>query len=158
MPLWLHGDTAHSFEPLSTLVLLQRLQLPGADQRTTEMKECGQDVSAVLVADREAPVGQQPGQGAFDLPALSAQPLAGLQPTAGDPRDDAPAAQRPPAGREVVSLVAMQLGWASARPTRPPSWPDDRRDRVDQLLQQQRVMGVGGREPDGQRDPGGIDQ
>jgi hypothetical protein len=39
--LWLHGDTAHSLEPLSTLVLSQRLQLPGADQRTAEMKECG---------------------------------------------------------------------------------------------------------------------
>jgi hypothetical protein len=56
--LWLHSDTAHSLEPLLTLVRSQRLQLPGADQRTGQVQECGEEVSALLVANREAPVGR----------------------------------------------------------------------------------------------------
>ena len=53
------------------------------------MQERLQDVAAALVTDRQASIRQQPGQGALDLPAVVAQPLAGLHPTAGDPGGDA---------------------------------------------------------------------
>ena len=130
----------------------------GADQRTAEMEECGQEVGAALVADRQAPIGQQPGQGALHLPALAAQPLAGLHPTAGDPRRDVPAAQHPPAARGVIALVAMELGWSPPRPTGPSPRADDCRDGVHHGLQQLRVMGVGRRQPDRQGQAGGVNQ
>jgi hypothetical protein len=50
--------------------------------------ECGEEVGVALVADRQAPVGQQPGQRTLDLPAMTAQQLTGLDATAGDPRAD----------------------------------------------------------------------
>jgi hypothetical protein len=34
----------------------------------------------------------------------------------------------------------MQRGRSPARPPRPSSWPDDRRDGIDQRLQQLRVI------------------
>ena len=134
-----------------------RSQLSGAEQRTGQMQERLQDVGATLIADGQAPVGQQPGQGAFDLPAVAAQPLAGLHPTPGDPRADAPAAQRPPTGQIVVALVGVQLGRSPAGSTGPAAWPDDRWDGIHQLLQELGVVGVGGRQPHGQRDAVGVD-
>jgi hypothetical protein len=52
------------------------------------MKERCEDVGVALVADGQAPVGQQPGQRSLDLPAMTAQQLTGLDATAGDPRAD----------------------------------------------------------------------
>jgi hypothetical protein len=83
------------------------------------MEERGQDIGAALIADRQAPAAQQPGQRPLHLPTMTAQPGAGLHPTAGDPRGDVPAPQRPPAGRVVVALIAMELG-------RSPPWPPGR--------------------------------
>jgi hypothetical protein len=122
------------------------------------MQECGQKVGAAFVADRQPSVGDQPGQRPFHFPSLSAQPRGGLHPTAGDPRSDAAAADRLPAGRVVIAFVGVQLGRAPARSTGSSPWPDDCWDGVHQLLQQQRVVGVGRRQADSQRDPGGIDQ
>ena len=52
----------------------------------------------------------------------------------------------------------MQLGWAPAGPAGSPPRAQHRWDGVDQLLQQQRVVGVGGRKAHGQREAGGVDQ
>ncbi len=103
------------------------------------MQEGGQKVGAAFVADRQPSVGDQPGQRPFHLPSLSAQPDAGLHPTAGDPRSDAAAADRLPAGRVGIAFVGVQLGRAPARSTGSSPWPDDCWDGVHQLLQQQRV-------------------
>jgi hypothetical protein len=119
------------------------------------MQERHEDVSAAFVADGQAPVGQQPGQGPFDLPAVTTQPGVGLQPTPGDPRADASAAQRPPAGRIVVALVGVELGRALTGPTRPTPRADDRRDGVDQRFQELGVVGVGGRQAHRQREAAG---
>jgi hypothetical protein len=88
------------------------------------MQQRGQDVGAALVTDRQAPIREQPGQGPLDLPAMAAQPCRGVDPAPGDPRGDAPSAQQPPAAREVVAFVGVQLGRAlawSPWPTRGPS-------------------------------------
>jgi hypothetical protein len=67
----------------------QRSELAGADQRAGQVQECGEEVGVALVADGQAPVGQQPGQRSLDLPAMTAQQqLTGLDATAGDPRAD----------------------------------------------------------------------
>jgi hypothetical protein len=73
------------------------------------MEERFQEVGAAFIADRQASVGQQPGQRPLDLPAVAAQPRVGLHSTPGDPRDDAPAAERLPAGPIVIALVGEQL-------------------------------------------------
>jgi hypothetical protein len=62
------------------------------------------------------------------------------------------------AGWVVVAFVGVELGRAPTWSPEPSPWADDRRDGVDQLLQELRVVGVGGRQPDRQRDPGGVDQ
>jgi hypothetical protein len=43
-------------------------------------------------------------------------------------------------------VLHKSLGRASARPTGPPAWALDRRNRIHELLQQHRVVGVGGRQ------------
>jgi len=166
LPRWWHRSplrhvvrtSQQGAKPTTVAVGSQWLKLAGTDQRAGQMQERGQDVGAALVADRQPAVGQQPGQRALDLPAVATQPGVGLQPTPGDPWGDPAPAQQLPAARVVIALVAMQLGWAPPRPTGPPPWADDRRDGVHHRLQQQRIVGVGGRQSDRQRDPGGVDQ
>jgi hypothetical protein len=122
------------------------------------MQERGHDIGAALVADRQPTVGQQPGQRPLDLPAVMTQPGVGLHSTAGDPCGDASPPQQLAAARVVVALIAMELGRSPSRPTRPAPRADDRRDGVHQLLQELRVVGVGRRQPDRQREAGGVDQ
>jgi hypothetical protein len=62
------------------------------------------------------------------------------------------------AARVVVAFVGVELGRAPAGSTGTSPWPDDGRDRIHQLFKQQRVVGVGGRQANRQRDPGGVDQ
>jgi hypothetical protein len=48
-------------------VVSQRLELAGAGQRAGQVQERREEVGAALVADGEPPVGQQPGQRAYDV-------------------------------------------------------------------------------------------
>jgi hypothetical protein len=71
------------------------------------MQERLQEVGATLIADCQPPVGQQPGQGALDLPAVAAQPSRGLDATPGDPGLDPSATQVAAATAVVVGLMSM---------------------------------------------------
>lgn len=64
--------------------------------------------AVAFVADRHPAVAGQPRQGAFDLPPVSTQALAGLDPAAGDARHDAPLAQPPAVHGGVVAVVRPQ--------------------------------------------------
>jgi hypothetical protein len=66
--------------------------------------------------------------------------------------------QQLPADRIVVARITMQLGWALARPTGPAPRPDDRRHGVHHGLKQLRIVGVGGRHPNRQREAAAVDQ
>jgi hypothetical protein len=88
---------------------------------------------------------------------MATQPLAGLHPTTSEPRGDASTPQGPPAAGVVIALIAMQLGRPLSWPTRPAPRPDDRRDGVHHGLQQLRIVGVGRRQPDCQRDTSSVD-
>ena len=116
------------------------------------MEQALEQVGPPLVAHAEAAAAEQPGERALDHPAVSPEPLAGVDPAAGDPWGDAASAEGTAQVRGVVGLVGVQLGRALARTTRLPSWADDRRDGVDEREQLRRVVGVGRREADGQRD------
>lgn len=92
-----------------------------------------------LVPDGEAAVAEEPGDRPFDLPAVSAEPLAGFDSRAGDAWDDAAAAQPPQVLGGVVGLVRAEL--AGTAPARPAPRPD-RGYAQDQRQQSLTVMDV----------------
>jgi hypothetical protein len=57
-----------------------------------------------------------PLQRAFDDVTVPTQPGRRLDPAVGDPRNDPPGTQRPPAGPVVVALVGVQFSWPLAGP------------------------------------------
>lgn len=72
-----------------------------------------------LVSDGQAAVAEEPGDRPFDLPAVPAETLAGLDAGPGDARDDAPLAQplQPLGG--VVRLVGAEPAGAASAGTAP---------------------------------------
>jgi hypothetical protein len=111
------------------------------------------DVRAALVADGQAAVTGEPRQRALDHPAMPPQFLAGVDAAPGNPGDDPTSAEVASAAREVVALIGVQLGRALPRPAGATARAEDRRDGVDQRLEEGRVVGVRRREADRQRDP-----
>jgi hypothetical protein len=85
-----------------------------AGDRRGEGEECGEQVGVAFVADGEAAVAGEPGDGAFDLPAVSAEALVGVDAAAGDARGDAALAQPGPVDLRVVGFVGAELGWLAA--------------------------------------------
>jgi hypothetical protein len=67
-----------------------------------------------FVADGQASVAGEPGDGAFDLPAVSAEAVTAVDAAAADARDDAALAQPGPVGGGVLALVGAQFGWLAA--------------------------------------------
>jgi hypothetical protein len=108
-----------------------------------------------FVADRQTTEAVDPGKGTLNHPAVPPEPLAGLDPASGDAALDATPTQVGPTAREVVALVRMQLvgslAWAAARPL-------DWLDGFDQVFEDDRVVDVGGREPDREWDALAVDQ
>jgi hypothetical protein len=123
---------------------LERLTKPGdgvdADERTAKGTERFVDVLAALVSDGEAAELAQPGEGAFDHPAMAPKPFAGVDPCAGDPHLDSASPQEATTARDVVGLVGMELGgalpWATA-------WALDVRNGVDHCLEDRTVVAIG---------------
>jgi len=91
---------------------LQKLE---ADEAAADRKEGFVDVVSAFVADAEAPVLVQPGDGALDDPALLAEPgtVRALRP--GDLRLNAAAVQLAAAVARVVGAIAIQLARATPR-------------------------------------------
>ena len=100
------------------------------------------DIGPSLIADGQPAVPVEPGQGALHHPAMAAQPLAGVDAFAGDAHPDVALGKRPATARDVVGLVGMQLVRALAAPA---VGLLDRRDGIEQLLEDDRVVAVGRR-------------
>jgi hypothetical protein len=66
----------------------------GADKGGGDGDEGQEVVGAAFVAAVEPPAAGRPGDGPLDDPAVAAQPLTGLDPMAGDTRDDAAPVQQ----------------------------------------------------------------
>src|SRR5690242_3068266 len=107
------------------------------------------DVGASFVADREPAAASNPGQRAFDDPAVSAQAVAAVNAAARNPGDDRAATQRLAAARVIISFVGVQLGGAATRST---ARLPDRWDEINDLLQNEAVVDIGGAEQHGQRE------
>lgn len=109
-------------------------------------------VGFAFVASVEASAAGEPGHGAFDGPAVTAQPLRGLDALAGDAVGDAPVAQPSPQMRVVVALVGVEF----ARLASPgPAAGADRRYALHQRDQGLTVVQVR-RDPDGDGQTGPL--
>jgi hypothetical protein len=106
-----------------------------------------------FVADGEVAVATEPSQRPLHDPAVAAQAGAALQPPSGDAREDAPAATGLPAVRKVISLVRVELTWASARPAAALA---DRRNGVDHALEALAVVDIRWAERERERNTAGV--
>ena len=109
---------------------------------------------AALVADPQPAAAQQPGDGAFDRPAVTAKSFGGVDAAAGDTDLDAPPLQVGPAAAVVVGLVGVDLVGSAAPAT---CRGRQRRDVVQDRREQGAVVRVGGGEQDAQRDAAAVD-
>ena len=98
------------------------------------------DVHPALVADGQATVLPQPGQGALHDPAVATQAGAALYSLARDADLDPAFAQGAPTARAVVRLVRVDFVGALARPA---PWPLDGPDAVDQRLEDAAIGAIG---------------
>lgn len=135
-----------SFGPFEFLV---------AGECGSEGDEGAEEVGVTFVADGQASVVEQPGDRAFNDPAVFAEFLGGFDAFAGDAGNDPAAAQPVPEFGVVVSFVGVQL--VRFGPPRPATG-SDRRDGVDQWLEGLAVVSVGSGDADDQRDTGTVRQ
>lgn len=118
--------------------------------------EEGEEVAALaFVSDGEAAVAEQPGNGAFDLPAVPSESLGRLDAGAGDPDRDAAFAQPGAVFGGVVGLVRAEFSglaapWSASGP--------HRGYRPHKRFQGQDVVGVRRGGPDRERDALGVGQ
>src|SRR5688572_32465962 len=110
-----------------------------ADETTAESEEGLMDVGAAFVAHGEAPVAVEPSQRTLHHPAMAAQPGAGVNALAGDADANVATAQRLAAAGDVVALIGVHLGGTLAPP---PIGLLDRRDGIEQLLEDDGVVTV----------------
>jgi hypothetical protein len=81
------------FEHKGQLELVSRGELLVAGQRCGQGEKGGEQPGGTLIARGQSAVAGQPGDGALDDPAVSAELLAGLHTAAGDARGDPPLPQ-----------------------------------------------------------------
>jgi hypothetical protein len=87
-----------------------------AGDRGGELEECEEVVAVAFVADVQSAVAGEPGDGAFDFPAASAESCRIIDAAAGDARHDLSRAQPLAVGVGVVALVGAELvRFAAAR-------------------------------------------
>src|SRR5918994_5318494 len=113
------------------------------------MQERLVDIVAPLVADREPAVLRKPRQCPLHHPPVSSQLFAALYPLPGYAALDAPLPQGPSALLVVVGLVGVQLLRTLPRPATGALYG---LDAVHQLLEDHRVVGIGGGEHHAERD------
>jgi hypothetical protein len=115
------------------------------------MEQAGEDVGAALVASGEAAEAHQPGDCPFDDPTMASQTFGGLNAFASDADADPPSSEIGATARDVVRLVSMKLGRSEAWPSWLPARTDDGWDRLDQRLEDARIVQVRCRQLHGQR-------
>ena len=127
--------------------------MPVADEAAGEGEEGLVDVCAAFVADPEASVLVEPGEGAFDHPALLAETGPVLGVAFGDDWSDAAGAKRPSVWLGVVAAVGEEGVWSAAGS---PAFAADGRDRLDEREELGDVRTVGGGEQAGEGGAVGV--
>jgi hypothetical protein len=111
------------------------------------------DVVAAVVADEESFELVEPGEGAFDDPAVAAEAGAVLGLASCDLWGDSALAELAAAAVVVVAAVGADTIGSAARPA---NLAAHRRDAVDKRDQLGAVMAVAAGERPGERDPGRV--
>ena len=111
-------------------------------------------IGQTLIADDQAAEAIDPGEGPLHRPSGAPELVAGVNTAPGDATDDPTPAQIGPTARVIVGLVGMQLVRTLPRSA---TRSGDRFDRLDQGLEDLRVVDVGGREPDREWDALAVD-
>ena len=112
------------------------------------------DVGAALVADGEAAEAREPGQRAFDHPAVAAQTVRAIHAAARDARRDRAGAAFGPASAVVVGFVGVELARAASR-TAPT--PTDTGHDVEHRGEQLAVVPVRAAQLEAERRAAGVD-
>ena len=124
------------------------------DEGTAKMEEGLVDVRPALVADGQAAVLPQPGQGALHDPAVAAQAGAAFHTLPCDADLNTAFAQVDPTAGNVIRLVRVDFVQGLAGPApRPLDGPDG----VNQRLEDARIGAVGRSEQDGKREAPPVD-
>lgn len=98
------------------------------------------NVDATLEAGTQLAKGSQPGMSALDHPAMASEAVIALDAPTSDTVFNAATLEVRTASGEVVALVRMQLGGPAARP----AWlASDRRQGIDQLFEDHRIVAIG---------------
>ena len=108
------------------------------------------DFVAAVVADEQPLEVMQPGEGALDDPADTAEPGAVLGPAAGDLRADPAPAELAPVLVMVVAAVGGEAIGPASRPTRLAAY---RRHAIEERQQLRDVVAVAAGHRPGERDP-----
>ena len=104
-----------------------------ADEAAGDRDESFVDVGSSFVAEAQPAVLVEPGEGAFDDPALAADPGAVWGALVRDHRFDSPLSQPGLGGVGVVAAVAEQRAGPPARPAGLAAHGRDRLDEGEQL-------------------------
>lgn len=159
-----NGDRPMEHPKRSGLGFTERLRLESvsqlrevapADDRTSKMQEAKVVARAAVVSGAQPTHGIEPREVAFDHPAMATEALLRLDTAPGDPSPDVARVASGATLPKVVSLVRVHLDGAPPRPTG--TAPLQGRDGVQQLFEHLTVVAVRGRQPDRERDPGGVD-
>ncbi len=126
-----------------------------ANEAAAEGEEGFVDFVAAVVADEQPLEVVQPGEGALDDPAGTAEPCAVGGLAARDLRFDSPAAQLTAV---LVVIVAAVGGETVGSPLGPADLASYGRDPLEERDQLSNVVAVATGERPGERDPRGVDQ
>jgi hypothetical protein len=113
------------------------------------------DFGAAVVADEQPLELVQPGEGALNDPAVTAEPRAVLGPAARDLGSDPALAELAAPNVVVVAAVGAEAIGPAARPT---DLAAHRWDAIEERDQLGAVVPVAAREPPGERDPRRVDE
>ncbi len=125
-------------------IVLESLTKPinksSADDGASQGEQSEVSLKRTLETNAQLAESSKPGMGAFDHPAMLAEPVVLLDATASDPGSHAPLAQMPAASREVVSLIRVKLVGAASRAA---IESGHARDGVNEHLEHHRVVTIG---------------
>ena len=122
----------------------------GSGEREEGLVELG----AALVANGQPSIATELDERPPDDPAMAAEPFARRDPLAGSADADVTVREGLPPAREVVGLVGVECGGPTA-PTAVGLL--DRRDRIGQVLEDDRLVAVGPLQERGERDAATVD-
>ncbi len=135
-----HADGSRAASSAYLESLTKPINKSPADDGASQGEQSEVSLKRTLETNAQLAESSKPGMGAFDHPAMLAEPVVLLDATASDPGSHAPLAQMPAASREVVSLIRVKLVGAASRAAIE-SW--HARDGVNEHLEHHRVVTIG---------------